>query len=160
MHKIFVYYGGYWNYFFLQLFSSFIIPITYCVFLDGVIRLLEETLQRPFHWFACMFHANELPLRHLLAKLDDKTVGPRSFARPIGKLLASCENLAIVKLEPTANFNLDIDPSTDQMYLYEICWLISSGIVPESLSKRHPGNISHARWLTTANRLLRLYVAT
>ena len=46
------------------------------------------------------------------------------------------------------------------MYLYEICWLVSSGIVPESLAKRHPGNMSHARWLTTANRLLRLYVAT
>ena len=110
-----------------------------------------------------MFHSNELPLRHVLVRLDGKTVGPRSFAGPIGKLLASCENLAIVKFEPTANFNLDIEPSdlsTDQMYLYEICWLVSSGIVPESLAKRYPGNMSHARCLTTANRLLKLYVAT
>ena len=38
--------------------------------------------------------------------------------------------------------------------------LASSGIVPDSLAKRHPGNMSNARWLTTANRLLRLYVAT
>ena len=71
-----------------------------------------------------MFHANELPLRHLFAKFYGKTVGPRSIAGPIGKLLASCGNYAIVKFEPTANFNLDIEPSdlrTDQMYLYEIC---------------------------------------
>ena len=71
-----------------------------------------------------MFHANELPLRHLLAKLDDKTVGPRNFAGPNGKLLASCENLAVVKFETTANFNLHFelsDLSTNQMYLYGIC---------------------------------------
>ena len=69
-------------------------------------------------------HANELSLRHLLAKLDGKTVGLRSFAGLVGKLLASCENLAIVRFEPTANFILDIEPSdlsTDQTYLYESC---------------------------------------
>ena len=31
---------------------------------------------------------------------------------------------------------------------------------PLALSKREPGTMSHSRWLTTANRLLRLYVAT
>ena len=99
----------------------------------------------------------------LPAKLDGKTVGPQCFAGPIDKLLTPCENLTIVKIEPTAIFNLDIEPtdlSTDQMYLYKIYRLVSSGMVPESLAKRHPGNISHARWLTTADRLLRLYVAT
>ena len=82
-----------------------------------------------------MFHANVLLLHHLLAKLDGKTIDPRSFAGPIGKLLASCEKLVILKFEPIANFNMDIKPSelsTDQMYLYEICCLVSSGIVPES----------------------------
>ena len=105
-----------------------------------------------------MFHANELPLGHILAKLDGKTVGPRSYA-----WLATCENLSIVKFEPTANLKLDIEPSdlsTDQMSLYETWWIVSGGIVPESLAKRHPDNMSCARWLTTANRLLRLYVAT
>ena len=51
------------------------------------------------------------------------------------------------------------DLSTDQMYLFGICWLVSTGIVPESLEKRHPDNMSHARWLTTTNMLLRLFVA-
>ena len=66
-------------------------------------------------------------------------------------------------LKITTNLNLDIersDLSTDQMYLYEICWLVSSGIVPGSVAKRYHGNMSHTRWLTTANKLLRLYVAT
>ena len=64
---------------------------------------MEDALQRPLHWLSCMFHANQLPLRHLLAKLDGKAVGSQSFAEPLGKLLASCENLAIVKFEQTAN---------------------------------------------------------
>ena len=34
-----------------------------------------------------------------------------SFAGPIGKLFVSCEKLTIVKFEPTANFNWDIEPS-------------------------------------------------
>ena len=32
--------------------------------------------------------------------------------------------------------------------------------MPESSANNHPGNMSHARWLTTTNRILRLYVAT
>lgn len=34
------------------------------------------------------------------------------------------------------------------------------GSCPEDLARRNPGNLSHARWLTLANRVLRLYVAT
>ncbi|CAH0551078.1 unnamed protein product [Brassicogethes aeneus] len=44
----------------------------------GVIRLLEEALKRPFHWFVCQLHSNELPLRHLLQDLDGQTTGPHS----------------------------------------------------------------------------------
>ena len=61
--------------------------------------------------FACMFLANELPLRHLLAKIYGETVGPQGFSGPNGRLFASCENLPIVKFEPTGEFNLDIKPS-------------------------------------------------
>lgn len=44
-----------------------------------VIRLLEESLQRPLHWIVCMRHANGLPLRHLVAGIDGKISGPRGF---------------------------------------------------------------------------------
>lgn len=50
--------------------------------------------------------------------------------------------------------------STDQKYLNEISKAVSTGTCTEQLAKRNPGNISHARWLTLVNRVLRLYVAT
>ena len=46
------------------------------------------------------------------------------------------------------------------MYLYEICCSVSGGKVPENLANKHPRNMNHARWLATANSILRLYVAT
>ena len=50
--------------------------------------------------------------------------------------------------------------STDQKYLLEIYKAASSGRVSEDLGKRSSGRLNHARWLTTANRILRLYVLT
>lgn len=35
-----------------------------------------------------------------------------------------------------------------------------SGDCPEDLVQKSPGKMSHARWLTRTNRLLRLYIAT
>lgn len=52
------------------------------------------------------------------------------------------------------------DLSTDKMYLFEICKAIDSGHCSQSLSKKNPGKIVHSRWLTMANRLLRLYAST
>ena len=57
----------------------------------ALIVLMEEYLGRPLHWFICMLHANELPIRHLFSNLDGKTSGPRCFTGPIGKLLQNCE---------------------------------------------------------------------
>lgn len=41
-----------------------------------------------------------------------------------------------------------------------MCYAISRGSCEIDLSNRSPGCMNHARWLTTANRILRLYVAT
>lgn len=49
--------------------------------------------------------------------------------------------------------------STDQRYLLQMSHAISSGNCPPSLANREPGAMHHARWLTTANRILRLYVS-
>lgn len=54
----------------------------------GVIRLLELHCNRPFHWFVCQLHMNELPLHHLLIHIDGVTLGPNSFTGPIGKSLS------------------------------------------------------------------------
>lgn len=129
----------------------------------GVIRLLELQLKRPLQWLICQLHANELPLRHLLRYLDGNTTGPSSFSGPIGKLLESCEQLPVgcfKKIEVAlSKVNLE-ELSTDQNYLYQIRHAIFTGNCPTNLANKSPGKMSHARWLTTANRVLRTYVGT
>ena len=129
----------------------------------ALIVLMEEYLGRPLHWFICMLHANELSLRHLFSNLDGKTSGPRCFTGPIGKLLQNCEMKTIQKFDPIEVPPVIIDKtdlSTDKKYLLEIYEAVSSGRVSEDLGKHSPGSLNHARWLTTANRILRLYVST
>ena len=130
----------------------------------GVIRLLEEHFQRPLQWFVCLLHTNELPLRHIIQKLDGGTTGPKAFTGPIGRLLSNCEELPVVDFEPivfqTCPDLTSVDLSNDQRYLYDMCQAVSSGKCSADLALRKPGPVVHSRWLTTANRLLRLYVAT
>src|SRR5207253_1076375 len=52
------------------------------------------------------------------------------------------------------------DLSSDQKYLLDISRAVSSGECPPDLAYRSPGKMAHSRWLTTANRILRLYVST
>ncbi|GBM10981.1 hypothetical protein AVEN_1318-1 [Araneus ventricosus] len=56
-----------------------------------------------------------------------------------------------------------IDPtnlSCDQKYLLDISTAISSGVGSSDLAKRQPGTLNLARWIKTANRILRLYIST
>lgn len=130
---------------------------------NGVIRKLEIHIGRPLQWFVCMLHANELPLRHLMRHLDGATTGPSGFSGEIGKKLQSCEFIPITNFQkiPTELPEIDMQLlSTDQKYLYNISLSISSGNVSEDLANTQPGKMAHSRWITTANRVLRLYVAT
>lgn len=81
------------------------------------------------------------------------------------------EKLEIVKFEPIemddsfpsfqANPNdKELDLSKDQNYLYEICQAVSNGFVSEMLARKHPGKACLSRWVTTASRILRLYVSS
>lgn len=129
----------------------------------GVIRLIEEELGKPLQWLVCMLHGNELPLRHLLQHLDGSTTGPRAFSGPIGKALPLCHLMPIVAFEkisvelPSVNL---LCLSTDQKYLWEITSAVSCGEFSPALAQRNPGTLNHARWLTMANRVLRLFVST
>ena len=124
----------------------------------GTIRLIEKELRRPLQWFICQLHANELPLRHLLIHLDGVTSGPRGFSGKIGKQMSTCENLPVVAFAPIdvklPNMT-DVRLSTDQQYLYEMCNAVASGSCSIHLSRREPGKLSHARWLTGANMFQR-----
>ena len=130
---------------------------------NGVIVLLEKYLNRPLQWFVCLLHANELPLRHLFFNLDGCTTGPNSFSGSIGKQLDKCLDSKVEAFEPipTELSDLNIDLlSTDQKYLFQMCSAISSGTVSPNLANKDPGKLAHSRWLTFANRILRLYVGT
>lgn len=133
----------------------------------GVIQYMEEYLKRPVQWIICFIHCNELPLRHLFIEADGRMVGPNGFSGPLGKKITTCEKM---KIETFAKvpFNVDMTQiaeishtlSSDQKYMFDICCAISNGGCSDSLSKRSPGKLNHARWLTLANRILRLYVST
>ncbi|GBM71590.1 hypothetical protein AVEN_212941-1 [Araneus ventricosus] len=128
----------------------------------GVIRLLETYVGRQLQWNICMLHANELPLRHLIREMDGCTKGPYSYSGAIGLLLKDCEKTPVVKFDQIdcTLQSLDLKDtkklSTDQQYLYRICLAIKEGSCSSSVTDNSPGKLSHARWLTTANRLLRL----
>lgn len=131
----------------------------------GIIRLIEEGLNRPLQWQICELHLNELPFKALFALLDGDTSSPSEFKGPLGKTLSHSLNLQLVTFDPiptnVPEFEGDIKTlSTDQLYLYEMCMAISSGVCSFGLSKRNPGAISNSRWLTVANHLLRTYVGT
>lgn len=129
----------------------------------GVIRLMEERLNRPLQRIVCLLHFNKLPLRHFMQYLDGTTSGPNTFSGLIGKQLIKCETLPIYKFQkididlPVLNFK---ELSKDQKYLYEIFQTIGSGSCSQDLARQNPDPLAHSRWLTAANRILRLYVGT
>lgn len=128
----------------------------------GIIRLLEKRLNKPLQWIVCLLHMNELPLRHLFIHIDGSTSGSQTFTRKIGKELESCENRPVVLFQSIPAELPEISTqtmSTDQKYLYKIVTAVITGIFLDDLKNKSPGKMSHARWLTRANRILRLYVS-
>ncbi|GBO08893.1 hypothetical protein AVEN_224413-1 [Araneus ventricosus] len=91
------------------------------------------------------------------------------MARPSRRLIGHCGPHIIVLItsgscdDPSAE-PLDLKDikklSTDHQYLYRICLAIKNGSCSSSVADNSPGELSHARWLTSANRLLRLYIGT
>lgn len=129
---------------------------------SGVISRLEKYLNRPLLWSICQLHTNELPLRHLIIKLDGETSGPCGFTGPVGKCLSNAETRPIVEYEVIKAKLPDVDTpdlSKDQDYLLQMCKAVISGECSASLAARIPGPINHSRWLTTACRILREYVS-
>ncbi|GBM57843.1 hypothetical protein AVEN_200372-1 [Araneus ventricosus] len=50
--------------------------------------------------------------------------------------------------------------SNNQQHLHDICLEISHGECYSDLALRKPDPVAHSRWLTTAGRILRMYVVT
>jgi hypothetical protein len=129
----------------------------------GIISLLEKRINKSLQWIICLLHVNELPLRHLFKKLDGTTSAPNAFSGPVGKALENCEKKPVIDFQKIDGYLPNVtamDLSTDQKYLFEITTAVLNGQCSESLSLRDPGKMAHSRWLTTANRILRLYIAS
>jgi hypothetical protein len=130
---------------------------------NGVIRNIEVMCKRPLQWFVCLLHFNELPYRHLFEHLDGTTTGPASFSGPIGKQLVNCAKNDVVPFEVIVpEFEIIItksDLSKDQQYLLDIVKSVTTGLCEPDLAAKDPGPLSHSRWLTCANRVLRLYIS-
>ena len=54
---------------------------------NGVMKRIENSLNRNLMRVLCALHTNELPLRHLFEVVDGKTSGKESWTGPIGKML-------------------------------------------------------------------------
>ena len=134
----------------------------------GVMHYLEVKLQRKVNWLVCALHTNKLPLKHLITALDGKTISGNKWTGPIGKLLNSATDLTINPTFPTIIVGDPPTPltpgviedlSADQYYAYNIVQAIRSGNLPGDLAVLEIGPVNHARWLTTANRICRLWVS-
>lgn len=132
----------------------------------GVIRKIEEKLDRSLQWIICLLHFNELPLRSLFHHVDGVTSGPKSFSGLIGSTLSGCEKLPVVSFQaidselPSISEAILKTLSKDQQYLLEISHALKSGNCSHDLSLKDPGPLNHARWNTLANRVMRKYIAT
>ena len=133
----------------------------------GVCRLFELFTGQSVHWFICQLHANELNLRGLFQSLDGATTGPRSFSGPLGSQCAGdVWRLPVVEFRAVPGAVEEIpgqllkELSVDQELLYRLAWAVQNGHLPDATAGRAIGALNHARWLTLAARLLRLYAST
>ena len=132
----------------------------------GVHTLTEQLLNRKLLWGICMLHTNELPPRHLISTMEGPTLSGKGFTGPVCSLLTKVEDMeynpkfralssgeAIIEIPD----NVLKEMSTDQKTSYRLVAAVKNGVLPECLQYLKCGELSHARWLTTAQRILFLY---
>ncbi|GBM40801.1 hypothetical protein AVEN_137309-1 [Araneus ventricosus] len=128
----------------------------------GFICQIEKQVKTPLKCGVCFLHFNELPFRHLFINLDSEKTGPKSFSSPIGKELSKCAKLPVVNFKSVECVIPEIEGkilSKDEQHMLGISYAIKSGRSHEHLSVREPASLSHSRWLTMANRVLRLHLS-
>ena len=134
----------------------------------GLWAHLEEMLGRPLFLVFCFLHINELPLRHLMTALDGPTCSDKGWTGPIGKLLKNVNTMKrleefqpVEELEPMVELSEEVvsSLSTDSQLAYRLVQAVVAGKLDVDLINRLVGNLSHARWLTTAEAILLLQVS-
>ena len=133
----------------------------------GAIHWMEVLLGHKVMWSICQLHLNELGLRHLIVDLDGPTSSGNTFTGPVGKLLSddvqdfvTNQNFKRIVVEDGIKElpeEVVKDLSNDQKHGYKLVQLITGKSQDISCLKLKPGPVCHARWLTTANRLMIIY---
>lgn len=128
---------------------------------NGILVNLERFLGKRLVWSVCLLHTNELPLRHLIQKLDGPTTSGNGFSGEVGKLLSVTQELPenpgfepLSVGEPLVELPEDVvaDLSHDQLFGLRMLQGLEAGAIHQSLRRMAIGPVSHSRWLTTANR--------
>ena len=86
---------------------------------------------------------------------------------PLGQALTTWDSMprspkvfqCITEGDPLPEIDIT-DLRGDQSYLYRIITAIRTGKITDDLFREKPGDMSLARWVTTASRICRVYVAT
>lgn len=134
---------------------------------NGAIARIERGLGRPVHWLICMFHLNEKCLARVLKVLGCDTSSNDTYIGPLGSLLSDAHRGVLLRDFPAIKLqNMPAimpavsELTSDQKYLLEAAEAVSRGKVSSKFDGRSPGKLNNARWLTKANRILRLYMKT
>ena len=123
---------------------------------------------RRVSWLICQLRTDKLPLRHLINDLDGPTASNNTFTGPLGKALSDVESLEYnPKFKPIKDcpdipdLSQDVIDhlSTDQQYGCRMVLALKEGSVPMDLFLLAVGKVSHSRWLTTANRFMKIWVS-
>ena len=98
--------------------------------------------------------------------MDGSTTSKDGYEGNVGKLLSSVENMKFnpnFKALPSKEKYICIpddvvkDMSTDAQVCYRLCQAIKSGCLSPDLQEIKCGPLSHARWLTTGERLVYMW---
>ena len=116
----------------------------------------------------CLLHYNELYFRRLFCLHDIGFSSGDSFRGPIGKMFQGGLKLDLVpkKFIQIKTCLIKIPKSAydalnrDAKYLYDIVFILDSGVVDEKFLKRKPGKVVQSRWVTLASNLCRLILQT
>ena len=131
---------------------------------QGMHVLLEGRLGRKVHLLGCALHANELPLRAMITKLDGKSSSGNTLTGDLGSQLHKdlrqyeVQNFKAVPCSlPDMPEDVAKDLSQDQLLLRQYMEAVSVGKLEFKLANKTIGPMCLARWLTLAVRILSFY---
>ena len=140
----------------------------------GMIRYIEEDLNRAVQHFVCQLHWNELFFSHLFEDLLDGPANSQDvYTGRIGRIITekggfqldSSEELidhlkskAIKGCVPIIDHWNPKEMNNDLHMFYEMCQAVMTGEISLKLLKRKMPKVTKNRWVNTATSILRLYI--